>query len=106
MSFKLIILVEYFIIFGYLVNMNPIDVSIVSYLVQEITGIKDGSDVTFLLWQNGSVHSTIPATPTSLRGSETFKNIKHLPPKPRFNGEMQIDRQGGDVKSWKFVEKN
>ena len=84
--------------------MNPLDASIVSFLVQEITGIKGGTDSTVFLWQNGSVHNTIPATPSSLRGSETFKNIKHLPPKRKFSGEMQINRQGGLVKDWKFIE--
>lgn len=84
-------------------TIEPIDVEmLLSYLVQEITGNKGGSDTTTFLWDNGSIHSTIPATPIKLRGSVHFKKLRHLPPKPRFTGEMKINRQGGEVKSWKF----
>ena len=77
---------------------------ILSYLVQKISGINCGSDLTNILWQKGSVHCTIPSTPESLRGSDLFKKIRHLPPKPYFNGSMKIHRQGGIIKSWEFEE--
>jgi hypothetical protein len=76
-----------------------------SYLVQKINGNKGGTDTTIFLWKNGSIHSTIPATPNNLRGSELFRMLRHLPPKAKFNGEMRINRQGGEVKNWTFEEK-
>jgi hypothetical protein len=83
--------------------IDPIKEDILlSYLVQEITGLKGGSDTTVFLWDNGSIHSTVPATPDSLRGSKLFRQLRHLPPKPRFKGEMRVHRQGGEVKNWEF----
>lgn len=83
--------------------MDPIvEKSLLSYLVQEITGVKGGSDTTTFLWENGSIHNTIPATPEKLRGSKLFKEFKRLPPKPKFTGRMQIHRQGGEVKKYTF----
>jgi len=73
-----------------------------SYLVQEITGIKGGTDTTTFLWENGRIHNTIPATPNKLRGSAIFNMLRKLPPKAKFNGEMKIYRQGGDIKNWEF----
>ena len=78
--------------------------TMVSFLVQEINGMKGGADSTIFLWENGSIHGTIPATPQSLRGYELFKKIKHLKPTPRFTGVMEVNRQGGEVKSWTFIE--
>jgi len=86
-------------------DIDPLDIEILlSYLVQEVTGIKNGSDTTIFLWDNGSIHNTIPPTTGSLRGSELFRKIRHLPPKKKFTGEMQIHRQGGEVKNWFFEE--
>ena len=84
--------------------MDSNDMTIVTYLIQEITGNKGGTDTTSFLWENGSIHGTIPATPQTLRGSDLFKKIKHLKPIPRFTGMMEINRQGGVVKSWAFIE--
>ncbi len=85
--------------------MDPVDMSIVAFLVQEITGIKSGTDSTCFLWQNGSIYRTIPAIPNLLRGTDLFKNIKHLRPSTKFTGAMEIHRQGGEVKGWTFIEK-
>lgn len=89
---------------GIMEQIGVVENSILSFLVQEISGVKGGSDKTIFLWDNGSIHSTIPATPNSLRGSEMFRKIRHLPPKPKFTGCMQINRQGGEVKSYTFTE--
>jgi len=84
------------------VVLSALDVSVLSYLVQEITHTYDGTDTTELLWQNGSIHGTIPATPEKLRGSELFKQLKHLPPERSFSGTMKLHRQGGVVKGYSF----
>ena len=76
--------------------------TLLSYLVQEITGNKNGSNTTTFLWDNGSIYDTVPATPNLLRGSKLFRQLRHLPPKPRFTGEMKINRQGGEIKNWEF----
>lgn len=82
--------------------MSSVDAAIISYLVNQITGIEGASDSTELLWQNGSIHGTIPATPSHLRGAELFNQLKHLPPVPNFSGSMSIHRQGGEVKTISF----
>jgi hypothetical protein len=79
--------------------LSSIDLSTLSYLINQITGIEGASDTTELLWQNGSIHGTVPATPSHLRGAELFKHLKHLPPIPKFSGRMNIHRQGGEVKT-------
>lgn len=79
-----------------------VEQSLLAYLVQEITGVEGGTDTTTFLWENGRIHSTIPATPQKLRGSKLFRDIKHLPPKPKFSGGMHINRQGGEIKSYTF----
>jgi hypothetical protein len=88
-------------------GMDPIVMkSLLSFLVKEITGKEGGSDCTTFLWDNGSIDNTIPATPDTLRGSELFKEFRKLPPKPKFSGSMNINRQGGVIKSYRFYDKN
>jgi len=81
--------------------MNSVDQSVLNFITQTISG-KGGTDSTTFIWQNGSVCTTIPATPDHFRNNEAFKNIRHLPPVKQYSGRMQVDRQLGGVKKISF----
>jgi len=84
------------------VQLDPVTQSLLSYIAQELQG-KHGTDATTFIWQNGSVCSTIPATPDHLRGAQVFREIRKLPPVKKYSGQMLLYRQLGLVKAVEFV---
>lgn len=84
--------------------INPVDASVLAYAVDNITGKiePDVSDQTVLIFQDGSVHATEPATPEGFRGDKIFRQLRHLPPVKGYTGRMVVNRQGGVPRSISF----
>ncbi|RLB81911.1 MAG: hypothetical protein DRH24_08555 [Deltaproteobacteria bacterium] len=77
------------------------DAAVLGFIINNIRG-EGLSDQTIFYFEGGSVRSTKPATPTTLRGDNTFRQLRSLPPMERYTGEMIVNRQGGEVKNIEF----